>query len=365
MMIGGWRWNATKFALRRFEHRQFWQCGIKMNDTEASSNGMMTHSDFKQHLCDYNTEKAAGLCASDTPMHWAAANGNAALVEKLVAAGAPGVHAYGWSGGRVFGWREHYALRCMLPVFPARVTSLYSAARNGHLEVVRSLLKAGACSYSGMYFIGFQYLSEICPLQAAAENGHAAVVEELLIKQRFHWMNGFHWDSAHDGYSKYNNYNMATQAVFRASALQHPWNGDYRDIIAMFPHLTCATLFLAVLLGAVGTTTMVGYVTIGTITMVFDAVKAFIYWNRSALRRMVENDKEVMLAAVKQNGRALRLASAELQNDKEVVLAAVKHDGQALRYASAELWKDKEVVKLVVKQKAENYRKQKCRMTAH
>ncbi|MGD9276302.1 MAG: DUF4116 domain-containing protein [Candidatus Pacearchaeota archaeon] len=50
-------------------------------------------------------------------------------------------------------------------------------------------------------------------------------------------------------------------------------------------------------------------------------------------------DKEIALAAVKQDGLMLRYASAELRADKEVVLAAVKQNGLALRYASDDLQK--------------------------
>jgi len=55
-------------------------------------------------------------------------------------------------------------------------------------------------------------------------------------------------------------------------------------------------------------------------------------------------DKETVLAAVAQYGRALGHASAELQADKEVVLVAVaKDDGYAICFASSELKADKEV----------------------
>ena len=47
--------------------------------------------------------------------------------------------------------------------------------------------------------------------------------------------------------------------------------------------------------------------------------------------------KAEVLAAVKQDGYALRFASDELRGDKEVVLAAVKQDGRAFEYASEEL----------------------------
>jgi hypothetical protein len=62
------------------------------------------------------------------------------------------------------------------------------------------------------------------------------------------------------------------------------------------------------------------------------------------------DDKEVALAAVAQNGLALRYASVELKYDKEVVLAAVAQEGHALQYASAELKYDKEVVLAAVMQ---------------
>ena len=55
-------------------------------------------------------------------------------------------------------------------------------------------------------------------------------------------------------------------------------------------------------------------------------------------------DREFVLAAVQWNGYALEHASAELQADREVVLAAVQRDGGALRHASAELQADREVV---------------------
>ena len=64
-----------------------------------------------------------------------------------------------------------------------------------------------------------------------------------------------------------------------------------------------------------------------------------------------------MLAANKMGGRfnmqALRWASKELRGDKEVVLAAVQQNGQVLPFASKELQKDEEVVLAAVKQREE------------
>ena len=51
----------------------------------------------------------------------------------------------------------------------------------------------------------------------------------------------------------------------------------------------------------------------------------------------LQNNKEAVLIAVRQNGLALQFASKRLKNDKEVVLQAVKQNGLALYYASDNL----------------------------
>ena len=63
-----------------------------------------------------------------------------------------------------------------------------------------------------------------------------------------------------------------------------------------------------------------------------------------------KNDEEVVLAAVKQNGRALQHASDQLKKNKEMVLTAVKQNGRALQHASDQLKKNKEMVLAAVKQ---------------
>ena len=57
-----------------------------------------------------------------------------------------------------------------------------------------------------------------------------------------------------------------------------------------------------------------------------------------------------MLAAVRQDGRALCAASEELKADREIVLAAVRQDGRALCFASEELQADHEIVLAAVRQ---------------
>ena len=59
----------------------------------------------------------------------------------------------------------------------------------------------------------------------------------------------------------------------------------------------------------------------------------------------LKSDKEVAMAAVQQNWRALYYASAAMKSDKEVVMAAVQQDGEALRYASKALQNNKPFVR--------------------
>ena len=70
-------------------------------------------------------------------------------------------------------------------------------------------------------------------------------------------------------------------------------------------------------------------------------------WNGSLLKDLhadLQNDKEVVLQAVKAHGAssassglALEFASEALRNDKEVVLTAVGYNGHALQFASERL----------------------------
>ena len=70
------------------------------------------------------------------------------------------------------------------------------------------------------------------------------------------------------------------------------------------------------------------------------------------------------MEAVKQDGRALQYASAELKGDREIVMAAVKQNWCALlvlEYASAELQGDREIVMVAVKQNGRALLEYACR----
>ncbi len=69
---------------------------------------------------------------------------------------------------------------------------------------------------------------------------------------------------------------------------------------------------------------------------------SYSYLSIASMRR--RNDKDIVLAAVNQNGHALKYASTELKNDKDIVLTAVNKAGYTLRYASTELQNDKKLI---------------------
>lgn len=69
--------------------------------------------------------------------------------------------------------------------------------------------------------------------------------------------------------------------------------------------------------------------------------------NRGALKyasTTLQNDRQVVGAAVQQNGYALQHASGALKDDGDVVRAAVQQNGRALAFASAALQNDSKIV---------------------
>ena len=73
-------------------------------------------------------------------------------------------------------------------------------------------------------------------------------------------------------------------------------------------------------------------------------------WALESVSPSYKNDLEVVLAAVKHIGVALQFASDELKNNREVVLAAVRQCGEALQFASDELKNDPEIVLAAMRQ---------------
>ena len=81
--------------------------------------------------------------------------------------------------------------------------------------------------------------------------------------------------------------------------------------------------------------------------------KAVVHEGFLEVRRVAldsfQQDREIVLAAVKQNGRSLQFAPEELRRDSEIVLAAVKQNGGAFEYAPEQLQEDRKFVLAVVK----------------
>ena len=67
-------------------------------------------------------------------------------------------------------------------------------------------------------------------------------------------------------------------------------------------------------------------------------------WVLENLPYSFQNDRLVVLCAVRVNGLVLRFASNSLKNDENLVLSAVKSNGMALQYAGMKLRKDKKIV---------------------
>ena len=65
----------------------------------------------------------------------------------------------------------------------------------------------------------------------------------------------------------------------------------------------------------------------------------------------LKNDKKVMLAAVRNNAKALQFAPDDLKNDKEIVLTAVRNNGETLKFASDNLKNDKKVMLAAVQKR--------------
>lgn len=79
--------------------------------------------------------------------------------------------------------------------------------------------------------------------------------------------------------------------------------------------------------------------------------------NGNVLMRVprMQNDREIVLAAVKSRGTALNFASANLLNDYEIVLAAVKSDGLILRHLCDDLRANRDIVMSAVRNNAQAF----------
>ncbi len=77
-------------------------------------------------------------------------------------------------------------------------------------------------------------------------------------------------------------------------------------------------------------------------------------WALQFADESLKKDRDIVLAAVQQYGQALRYADGSLKKDRDIVLAAVNQDSVALQYADDRLKKDQEIVLAAVQQNGMN-----------
>ena len=80
-------------------------------------------------------------------------------------------------------------------------------------------------------------------------------------------------------------------------------------------------------------------------------------WPLKRVPEEMQGDREIVMAAVRQDVWALEHAAQEMKDDKDIVLAAVKQDGWALSFASARLRNNSEEWRIV---KDEGSRLDRC-----
>lgn len=66
------------------------------------------------------------------------------------------------------------------------------------------------------------------------------------------------------------------------------------------------------------------------------------------------DDREIVLAAVQEDGRALEFVDERFKDDREIVLAAVQQNGWALEYASERLRDDDDIVRAAAEQNSDS-----------
>ena len=70
----------------------------------------------------------------------------------------------------------------------------------------------------------------------------------------------------------------------------------------------------------------------------------------------LKNNREIVITAVKKIGQALSFASDSLKDDKDIVMAALHNDGRSIQYASEKLRNDRDIVMTAVKNNGESFK---------
>lgn len=131
------------------------------------------HAEIARTLLDAGADIEAKTNWGDTPLKWAATLGSARVADLLLGRGAKGFTLH---VAAALGKLDDVKTMSESTADPSDVSqAMYSAARNGHTEVVRYLLDRGAAIDTKGFFGG-------TGLHWAAINGHRETVELLISR---------------------------------------------------------------------------------------------------------------------------------------------------------------------------------------
>ena len=149
------------------------------------------HVEIARMLLDAGADIEAKTNWGDTPLKWAATLGSSNVADLLLARGA---HGFTFNVAAALGKLED--VKAMISGADPSVVSqaMYSAARNGHTEVVRYLLDHGAAIDTRGFFGG-------TGLHWAAINGHRETFELLIARGANLELRDEQFDSTPEGWA--------------------------------------------------------------------------------------------------------------------------------------------------------------------
>lgn len=151
------------------------------------------HAEIARTLLDAGADIEAKTNWGDTPLKWAATLGSARVADLLLGHGAKG---FTLNVAAALGKLDDVKTMIDSAADPSQVSeAMYSAARNGHTEVVRYLLDEGAAIDTKGFFGG-------TGLHWAAINGHRETVELLIARGADLKIRDEQFDSTPEGWAE-------------------------------------------------------------------------------------------------------------------------------------------------------------------
>ena len=133
------------------------------------------------------------------------------------------------------------------------------------------------------------------------------------------------------------------------SLLNEEWRNDKEIVLAAVTNKNDSNIFIVDVLGCASQNLKDDY------EVVLAAVRYQGRQIEGASIRL-QHDRGIALEAVNNDGSSLEFLSASLRDDRDVVSRAVSHVGHALEFASDRLKNDKEIVRLAIRDHTNNIR---------